>query len=67
MFALAPPGWTTALPDGITWCPLTGSPLVRRTWAVWPAASRRRDLAAFVAGLDISIPRSPGNDGKLDS
>jgi DNA-binding transcriptional LysR family regulator len=55
-FALAPPGWTTPLPDGVTWSPLVGSPIVRRTWAVWPATSRRRDLAAFVAALDITTP-----------
>jgi molybdate transport repressor ModE-like protein len=66
VFALAPSGWTTTLPDDITWCPLAGTPLVRRTWAIWPAAARRRDLAAFVAALDITMPRSPGNNGKLD-
>jgi DNA-binding transcriptional LysR family regulator len=59
-FALAPPGWTTPLPGGITWCPLVGNPLVRRTWAVWPATSRRRDLAAFVAALDITMPGPAG-------
>jgi DNA-binding transcriptional LysR family regulator len=47
-FALASPGWSTPL--------LVGSPLVRRTWAVWPDVSRRRDLAAFVAALDITTP-----------
>jgi DNA-binding transcriptional LysR family regulator len=67
VFALAPPGWSTMLPDSVTWCPLTGSPLVRRTWAVWPAATRRRDLAAFVAALDITMPRPPGNDGNPDT
>jgi DNA-binding transcriptional LysR family regulator len=60
-FALAPPGWTT-LPDGITWRPLTGSPLIRRTWAIWPAAARRRDLAAFIAALENTTPESPGNN-----
>jgi DNA-binding transcriptional LysR family regulator len=65
-FALAPPGWASALPDGVIWCPLAGSPLIRRTWAVWPADSRRHDLAAFVAALDITMPGSPANDGELD-
>jgi len=51
-FALAPPGWGTPLPASVTWCPLSGSPLIRRTWAVWTASSRRRDLAALVAALD---------------
>ena len=53
-FALAPPGWYQPLPEGLAWYPLTGDPLVRRTWAVWPADSRRRDLAALVAALDIT-------------
>ena len=53
-FALAPPGWAGTIPDAVTWCPLVGNPLIRRTWAVWPDDSRRRDLAAFVAALDIS-------------
>ncbi|GAA4587833.1 LysR family transcriptional regulator [Planotetraspora phitsanulokensis] len=51
-FALAPPNWAQALPDSVSWSALIGSPLVRRTWAVWPAASRRRDLANFIAGLE---------------
>lgn len=59
-FALAPPGWvlpaSSAEPPrgGVTWHPLIGNPLVRRTWAAWPASSRRRDLAALVAALDMS-------------
>jgi DNA-binding transcriptional LysR family regulator len=58
-FALAPPDWmgpqpAVPLPAGVTWQPLTGNPIVRRTWAVWPASSRRRDLAALVAALDIT-------------
>lgn len=51
-FALAPPGWTQPLPDSITWTPLAGQPLVRRTWAVWPASSHRRDLGHLVAALE---------------
>jgi DNA-binding transcriptional LysR family regulator len=53
-FALAPPGWAGTIPDAVTFCPLVGNPLIRRTWAVWPDDSRRRDLAAFVAALDIT-------------
>lgn len=53
-FALAPPGWPVPLPGGVTWCPLAGNPIVRRTWAVWPAGSRRRDLAALIAALDVA-------------
>ncbi|MEU6064630.1 LysR substrate-binding domain-containing protein [Streptomyces sp. NPDC047082] len=53
-FAPAPPGWQQPLPDHVTWSPLAGHPLVRRTWAVWPADSRRRDLGGFIAALDRS-------------
>ncbi|QIZ00788.2 LysR family substrate-binding domain-containing protein [Streptomyces sp. S1D4-11] len=53
-FALAPPNWQQPLPDHVTWSPLVGHPLVRRTWAVWPANSTRGDLARFVAALDLS-------------
>jgi hypothetical protein len=54
-FALAPPDWAQPLPPGVTWQPLTGNPIVRRTWAVWPASTRRRDLAALVAALDLTL------------
>ncbi|WP_329360006.1 hypothetical protein [Streptomyces sp. NBC_01483] len=54
-FTLAPAGWQQPLPDHVTWSPLVGHPLVRRTWAVWPADSRRRDLGRFVAALDRSV------------
>jgi DNA-binding transcriptional LysR family regulator len=53
-FALAPPTWAQPLPDGIRWHPLIGDPIVRRTWAVWHADSRRRDLATLVAALDVT-------------
>lgn len=53
-FALAPPQWAHPLPSGISWHALIGDPVVRRTWAVWHADSRRRDLAALVAAVDIS-------------
>jgi DNA-binding transcriptional LysR family regulator len=51
-FALAPPNWSQPIPDGVSWVPLKGSPLIRRTWAVWAADSRRRDLGRLVAALD---------------
>lgn len=51
-FSLAPPAWSQPLPAGVQWCPLAGDPLVRRTWAAWPATSRRRDLGALVAALE---------------
>jgi DNA-binding transcriptional LysR family regulator len=51
-FALAPPGWPHRLPDGVRWHALISAPVVRRTWATWPAASRRRDIGVFVAALE---------------
>ncbi|MBY8876192.1 LysR family transcriptional regulator [Actinacidiphila acidipaludis] len=51
-FALAPPHWTQPLPEGVRWQPLAGHPLVRRTWAVWAADSRRRDLGRLISALD---------------
>ncbi|HEY2313794.1 MAG TPA: LysR family transcriptional regulator [Streptosporangiaceae bacterium] len=53
-FALASPTWAQPLPDGIRWHPLIGDPIVRRTWAVWHADSRQRDLATLVAALDAT-------------
>ena len=52
-FALAPENWDQPLPEGITWSRLIDHPLVRRTWLVWPADSRRRDLAHLVAAFDV--------------
>lgn len=51
-YAFAPPGWPYPLPDTVRWVPLAGNPIVRRTWAVWPATSHRRDVAEFVAALE---------------
>ena len=52
-FSLAPPHVARQIPDFLSWCPLTGSPVVRRTWAVWPAACQRRDIGHFVAAFDV--------------
>ena len=51
-FALAPRNWSQPIPDGVVWAPLAGRPLVRHTWAVWAADSRRRDLGRLIAALD---------------
>ncbi len=59
-YALAPPSWSRPLPAGVAWCPLAGDPLVRRTWAVWPASSTRRDLGALVAALE-DVAAVPGS------
>jgi DNA-binding transcriptional LysR family regulator len=55
-FALAPPNWPQVLPETVAWMPLVGHPLIRRTWAAWPAASQRRDLGHFVAALEYRSP-----------
>lgn len=57
-FALAPTNWSQPIPEHVTWSPLVGHPLVRRTWAAWPANSRRRDLAHLIAKLPIPDQRS---------
>jgi DNA-binding transcriptional LysR family regulator len=51
-FTLAPAHWSEPIPDSVSWSPLVGHPIVRRTWAVWPANSHRRDLGRFIAALD---------------
>ncbi|HZZ46039.1 MAG TPA: LysR family transcriptional regulator [Pseudonocardia sp.] len=56
-FAFAPPDWPPPLSPGITWCPLVGHPVIRRTWVVWPANSRRRDLGHFIASIQIGFDR----------
>ncbi|MFL6055581.1 MAG: hypothetical protein ACJ72W_22175 [Actinoallomurus sp.] len=50
-FALAPPHWSQPMPESTTWSPLVGHPLIRRTWATWPANSRRRDLGHFITAF----------------
>lgn len=54
-FAFAPTDWSEPIPESITWLPLAGSPLVRRTWAVWPAASRRKDLGTLIVAFDSAV------------
>jgi DNA-binding transcriptional LysR family regulator len=50
-FALAPKDGLQALPDSVTWSPLIGNPVVRRTWVVWPAESHRRDVGLLIASF----------------
>jgi DNA-binding transcriptional LysR family regulator len=47
-FALAPPLWAHPIPDTVVWTPLIGHPVARRTWAVWPADSRKREVAKLI-------------------
>lgn len=51
-FALVPPHWSHPMPDEVSWYPLIGSPLIRRTWAAWRSESRRLDVALFVNALE---------------
>lgn len=51
-FALSPERRGDQLPEGVAWSRLVGDPLVRRTWAVWPASSRRRDVGHLVTSFD---------------
>ncbi|SEC85309.1 LysR family transcriptional regulator [Streptomyces melanosporofaciens] len=51
-FAMAPPDWSQPIPTGVAWSPLVGHPLLRRTWAVWSADSRRQDLGRLIAAFE---------------
>jgi hypothetical protein len=42
-----------------SWSPLVGHPLVRRTWAAWPANSHRRDLGHLIAALERPVRVGP--------
>ena len=55
-FALWPEHGLQPLPDNVSWSPLIGQPLVRRTWVVWPANSRRRDIGHLVAAFELPEP-----------
>jgi DNA-binding transcriptional LysR family regulator len=50
-FALAPEHGLQPLPDNVTWLPLVDNPVVRRTWVVWLAESRRRDVGRLIASF----------------
>ena len=53
-FALAPPSWQhRPMPEGVRWSALAGNPVIRRTWVVWPATSRRRDVGHLVAAFEV--------------
>jgi hypothetical protein len=55
---MAPPDWSQPVPDTLAWAPLVDHPIIRRTWAVWPADSRRRDVGTFIAAFER--PAAPG-------
>jgi DNA-binding transcriptional LysR family regulator len=52
-FALWPEHGLEPLPDNVSWAALIGQPVVRRTWVVWPANSRRRDIGHLVAAFEL--------------
>ena len=51
-FTFAPQDWTQPLPESVVWRRLADYPVVRRTWAVWPAESRNRDVAQLITAFD---------------
>jgi DNA-binding transcriptional LysR family regulator len=51
-FALVPPLWAHPIPHTVVWTPLADDPVVRRTWAVWPASSTRRDVAQLITAFE---------------
>jgi DNA-binding transcriptional LysR family regulator len=52
-FALAPAHRDHPLPGGVTWLPLVGHPVVRRTWVVWRADSHRRDIGVLISAFEV--------------
>ena len=51
-FAFASHEWAHLIPETVVWCRLAGYPVVRRTWAVWPADCRNRDVAHLIVGFE---------------
>lgn len=50
-FALAPRGWSPPVMAPVAWSALVSNPIIRRTWAAWPATSHRRDVGQFIAAF----------------
>jgi len=53
-FALAPPDWPHPIPDGVSWVPLAGTPLIRRTWVIWHSESRSREVGQLVGAFGVT-------------
>jgi DNA-binding transcriptional LysR family regulator len=51
-FAFASQEWAHLIPETVVWSRLAGYPVVRRTWAVWPAECRNRDVAHLIVGFE---------------
>ena len=58
-FSLAPAWLAGQIPGSLAWCPVVGSPIVRRTWAVWAASSHRRDVGHFIAAFEVPERATP--------
>ena len=63
-FALAPQSWANPTPNAVVWSPLADHPVMRSTWAVWPASSRRRDVARLITAFEQPTPRPERSDTK---
>ncbi|WP_101950715.1 LysR family transcriptional regulator [Mycobacterium sp. 3519A] len=61
-FALTPQQPSYPAIDSLVWRPLADRPIIRHTWAVWPAGSRRRDVARLIAAFD----QPDGADNTID-
>jgi DNA-binding transcriptional LysR family regulator len=51
-FALAPRSWVPGRDHTVVWSPLADRTVIRSTWAVWPASSRRREVARLIATFE---------------
>ena len=57
-FAFASQEWAHLIPETVVWCRIAGYPVVRRTWAVWPAECRNRDVAHLIIAFEECPDRS---------
>jgi hypothetical protein len=48
--------WANPVPHAVSWSPLVGNPAVQRTWALWPAISRHRDVGYLVTAFEEPQP-----------
>jgi hypothetical protein len=44
--------WAHPIPRTLVWTPLAEDPVVRRTWAVWSANARHRDVAQLITAFE---------------
>jgi hypothetical protein len=52
-FVIACRGCVPPLADTVVWCAISDHPLIQRTWVVWQADSRCRDVGQFIAEFDV--------------